>query len=134
MQELPFDPAMRDRLSPAPIRCHHQVNYGGAVKRLNALRAQLATTRFGAAIDEHADAAIPGARWRDPGGIGTWATLLPSDRDVVACCVYGHEVGRATAMRLRAAGIHARFLRGGIDAWRVPGRPLPPKGGTSSSG
>jgi Fe-Mn family superoxide dismutase len=32
--------------------------------------------------------------------------------------VYGHEVGRATALRLRAAGIDAHFLRGGIDGWR----------------
>ena len=46
MQELPFDPAMRDRLSPAPIRCHHQVNYGGAVKRLNAITEQLAALDF----------------------------------------------------------------------------------------
>jgi superoxide dismutase, Fe-Mn family len=39
-------------------------------------------------------------------------------------CVYGHEVGRSTAMRLRAAGVKARFLEGGIDAWRLAGQPL----------
>jgi Fe-Mn family superoxide dismutase len=47
---------------------------------------------------------------------------------VVVYCVYGHEVGRATAMRLRARGLDARFLRGGIDGWKTAGRPLAPKG------
>jgi Fe-Mn family superoxide dismutase len=45
------------------------------------------------------------------------------DRELVVYCVYGHEVGRATAMRLRAAGVHARYLRGGIDGWQAAGRP-----------
>ena len=46
------------------------------------------------------------------------------DREVVVYCVYGHEVGRATALRLRAAGLKARYLRGGIDGWQAAGRPL----------
>jgi len=27
-------------------------------------------------------------------------------------------------MRLRAAGVRARYLAGGIDAWKAAGRPL----------
>jgi len=46
---------------------------------------------------------------------------------VVVYCVYGHEVGRATALRLRAAGFKARFLRGGIASWQQAGRPVQPK-------
>ncbi len=42
-------------------------------------------------------------------------------------CVYGHEVGRATALRLRALGVDARYLDGGIDAWQRAGRPTEPK-------
>ena len=53
---------------------------------------------------------------------------MPIDENVVVYCVYGHEVGRATALRLRAQGVKARFLRGGIDAWQAAGRPLDPKG------
>ena len=83
------------------------------------------------AIYEQADAVIPGAQWRDPGDVGGWAAQMPADRDVVVYCVYGHEVSRATAMRLRAAGICARYLRGGIDAWKAAGKPLQSKGGTS---
>jgi Fe-Mn family superoxide dismutase len=77
-----------------------------------------------AGVFEQADALIPGAQWRDPGQVGAWCAQLPRDQPVVVYCVYGHEVGRATAMRLRAAGVDARFLRGGIDGWKAAGRPL----------
>ncbi len=70
---------------------------------------------------------IPGAEWRDPAAVGNWAGSLPAGREVVVYCIYGHEVGRATALRLRAAGISARYLRGGIDAWQSAGLPLQAK-------
>lgn len=73
-------------------------------------------------------ALLPGAQWRDPAAVEAWGATLPGDRDVVVYCVYGHEVGRATALRLRALGLRARFLRGGIDAWQSAGRPLEAKG------
>jgi Fe-Mn family superoxide dismutase len=76
---------------------------------------------------EQADTIVPGARWHDPARVSEWSTSLPPDKPVVVYCVYGHEVGRSTAMRLRAAGINARFLRGGIDAWKAAGRPLASK-------
>ena len=80
-----------------------------------------------AAVFEQADALIEGAEWRDPARVESWASRLPPGEDVVVYCVYGHEVGRATAMRLRAAGIPARFLRGGFDAWKASNRPLATK-------
>ncbi len=46
IQPLPFDPAVLHRLSSGLIESHYQNNYGGAVKRLNALRAQLGTMAF----------------------------------------------------------------------------------------
>jgi Fe-Mn family superoxide dismutase len=70
---------------------------------------------------------LPGAAWRDPAQVGTWAADLPRDRDVVVYCIYGHEVGRSTALRLRAEGVNARFLPGGIDAWTQAGQPLQTK-------
>lgn len=81
-----------------------------------------------AGVFEQARTMIPGARWCDPAAVSTWATEQPSGQDVVVYCVYGHEVGRATAMRLRAAGLKARYLRGGIDGWQAAGRPLVEKG------
>lgn len=70
---------------------------------------------------------LPGAAWRDPASVTQWMDTLPRDREIVVYCVYGHEVGRGTALRLRAEGFDARFLEGGIDAWAGAGRPLQPK-------
>jgi Fe-Mn family superoxide dismutase len=80
-----------------------------------------------AGVYEQAATMIPGARWCDPAGIAAWARELPADREVVVYCVYGHEVGRSTAMRLRGAGLNARYLSGGIDGWQKAGRPVVPK-------
>ena len=77
-----------------------------------------------AGVFEQAQNMLPGASWRDPGAVASWAEALPADREVVVYCVYGHEVGRSTALRLRAAGINARFLAGGIDAWQAAGKPV----------
>ncbi len=79
-----------------------------------------------AGVFEKAQAMLPGARWCDPATIATWAGTQPAGREVVVYCVYGHEVGRSTALRLRAAGVNARFLQGGIDGWQAAGRPVVP--------
>jgi Fe-Mn family superoxide dismutase len=71
-----------------------------------------------------APAMIPGARWCDPAAVAGWASALPTDRPVLVYCVYGHEVSQATVLRLRAAGVDARYLSGGIEDWRASGRPL----------
>ena len=71
-----------------------------------------------AAIYEKKPDTIEGAEWKDPARVSEWSNTLPIDRRVVVYCVYGHEVGRATALRLRAAGIDAGFLHGGYDGWR----------------
>jgi Fe-Mn family superoxide dismutase len=80
-----------------------------------------------AGVFEQATAMIPGAHWFDPAAVDRWAAELPADRPLIVYCVYGHEVGRSTAMRLRAAGLDARYLRGGIDGWQAAGRPLEAK-------
>lgn len=80
-----------------------------------------------AGVFANATSMIAGARWHDPAAVATWAADLPTDREVVVYCVYGHEVGRATALRLCAAGVKARYLEGGIDAWQAAGRPLDAK-------
>jgi Fe-Mn family superoxide dismutase len=67
---------------------------------------------------------IDGALRRDPARIAQWSAELPAGSRVLVYCVHGHEVSRVTALRLRAAGFDARFLRGGIDAWQAAGRPL----------
>ena len=100
----------------------------GASEMLAAGQSEVANARVldvrRAAMFEQASQMIPGAVWRDPSCVGEWAAALAQDGDLVVYCVYGHEVGRATALRLRALGLNARFLRGGIDEWTKAGLPL----------
>lgn len=77
-----------------------------------------------AGVFEQAKQVLPGAQWRDPATVTQWAAELAPEQEVVVYCVYGHEVGRSTALRLRAHGINARFLKGGIDEWQKAGLPL----------
>jgi superoxide dismutase, Fe-Mn family len=80
-----------------------------------------------AGVFQKATTMLPGASWQDPAGVGRWAEQLPREREVLVYCIYGHEVGRATALRLRAAGVNARYLLGGINAWQNAGRPVQAK-------
>lgn len=73
-------------------------------------------------VYEKATSTLPGAQWRDPDRVADWCDTLPKDRPVVVYCIYGHEVGRSTALALRARGVNARFLDGGIDAWQRAGQ------------
>lgn len=81
------------------------------------------------AMFEQAQTMLPGARWRDPATVSDWADELPRNCEVLVYCIYGHEVGRSTAMKLRAIGIKASYLPGGIDAWAAAGKPLQAKAG-----
>jgi len=69
---------------------------------------------------------IAGAVWRDPERVDEWAGEFAGS-DVVVYCVHGHEVGRSTVARLREAGVNARFLAGGIEAWKMAGLPTQPR-------
>jgi superoxide dismutase, Fe-Mn family len=90
--------------------------------------ARLIDVRRKAVFDE-SDALAEGAVWRDPAQVDRWAGELTAGETVVVYCVYGHEVGQATALRLRAAGIDASFLIGGFDGWRSTGQPVAMKPG-----
>ncbi|MBC7941949.1 MAG: superoxide dismutase [Chitinophagaceae bacterium] len=85
-----------------------------------------------AGVFEQASKMIPGARWCDPAKVTAWSAEMSADMELVVYCIYGHEVGRVTAMRLRAAGLNARYLRGGIDGWQAAGRPLVDKSASST--
>jgi Fe-Mn family superoxide dismutase len=127
--------AFMDNIDWAPVYARYQLAVHGASEPFGATQDELAGALLldvrRAAMFEKATTLIPSARWRDPAAVGAWASDLTPDKEVVVYCVYGHEVGRATAMRLRSQGLKARYLRGGIDAWQAAGRPLEAKGGTS---
>ena len=66
---------------------------------------------------------IAGATWRDPATVGDWLKFMPRHRDIAVYCVHGHEISKNTCAALRAAGLDAHFLEGGIEAWTAAGGP-----------
>jgi Fe-Mn family superoxide dismutase len=107
---------------------HTDDNDAGA-SHIDVAKALLLDVRREAAF-KAAQTRLPGAEWRDPALVDSWAANLPVDREIVVYCVYGHEVSQSTATRLRAAGLNARYLRGGIDGWQAAGLPVEPIGAT----
>lgn len=70
---------------------------------------------------------VRGALRRDPLRAADWATTLPASSCVVVYCAHGHEVSQGAAEALRAAGLRALYLEGGIERWRAEGGGLASK-------
>ena len=64
---------------------------------------------------------IPGAMWKNPEKIDIWVNALPRTLDVVVYCVRGGGVSNSVVDRLQAEGVKARFIEGGIEAWKATG-------------
>jgi len=64
---------------------------------------------------------MDGAVWRDPDNVETWVGELSSDRPVAVYCAYGFHVGCNVTRALRARGLDARYVRGGLSAWYAVG-------------
>lgn len=67
------------------------------------------------------DVRLPGAVWLDPEQISIWSTSLPKDKETILYCVRGGSVSNAVLDTLRAQGIAARFIEGGLVAWKESG-------------
>ena len=75
---------------------------------------------------------LVGAIRRLPDEIEAWREAQAKDRSVVVYCVHGHEVSQNAANVLRAGGLEARYLEGGIAAWT--GHKLPTRSKIAMSG
>ena len=64
---------------------------------------------------------LPGARFLQAEDIDQWIDSIPVDRPIIVNCMYGYQVSRQAANRLRDRGLDARILAGGIAAWRAIG-------------
>jgi rhodanese-related sulfurtransferase len=74
------------------------------------------------AVDFQADPSmIPGAMRGDPDEIDEWSAKLPRDVEIVVYCVRGGSVSQSVTPRLRERGLRARYLAGGISAWKQSG-------------
>lgn len=69
---------------------------------------------------------IDGTLWRDPAFWLDWKDSVATDRPAVLYCAHGHEISQGLSCTLRVLGVDARWLQGGIAAWRDAGRPLRP--------
>jgi rhodanese-related sulfurtransferase len=70
---------------------------------------------------------IPGALRGDPERLDAWSAALDPAAPVVVYCARGGSVSRGVAEALRARGFDARYLSGGIAAWRDAGFETSPK-------
>jgi rhodanese-related sulfurtransferase len=69
------------------------------------------------AVFDADDTMIVGAIRRAPESVEQWRSDFPPGRRIVAYCVRGQEVSRGVAAALRANGIDAAYLEGGITGW-----------------
>ena len=102
----------------SPISCndlYSRIGTAAAPFLLDVRRAEA----FGAD-----DKLIVGASHLPPESVGEWLHNLPTGRPVVAYCVYGHEVSQNVATALRAAGVEASYLEGGISNWKEKRLPM----------
>ncbi len=70
---------------------------------------------------EVAPAHLPGAQWKNPEQLADWADGLPKDPDIVLYCARGGSVSNSVVDALRAKGLKARFIEGGIEGWKATG-------------
>lgn len=129
----PYIDAFMSHIAWAKVYERYQAAVHGASERLGTDADSLQGQRC-VVLDVRRDAMyhqarsmLPGARWCDPASVAQWGPALPPDQPVVVYCIYGHEVGRSTALKLRAMGVNASFLIGGIDQWVRQGRAVQAK-------
>lgn len=70
---------------------------------------------------------IPGATWHDPERLADWADRLPKDLEIVLYCMRGGSVSNSVVDALQARGLQARFIEGGIEAWKAMGGEVTPQ-------
>jgi rhodanese-related sulfurtransferase len=61
---------------------------------------------------------VTGALRRNPEQVDEWVQELPTDKEVVVCCIRGGSVSNSVVDRLLAAGASVRYIEGGWEAWK----------------
>ncbi len=64
---------------------------------------------------------LPNAAWKNPEQVAEWSKTLPKDKEIVIYCVRGGGVSNSVVDALQAQGVKARFIEGGIEAWKAAG-------------
>ncbi len=82
--------------------------------------------RAQARADDGSD--IAGGIWRDPAQWLDWKNEVGMQCPVVVYCAHGHEISQGLTAALRAMGVDARHLEGGISAWKAAGQAVQASG------
>ena len=69
---------------------------------------------------------IPGAVRKLPESVESWAADLPPDTPIVLYCVRGGSVSQTVTPALQKLGRDAKYIAGGIDAWKANGGEVEP--------
>lgn len=70
---------------------------------------------------------LPGAQWNNPEQLAEWSKMLSKDREVVIYCARGGSVSNSVLDQLLGQGFKARYIEGGIEAWKAAGGPIAAK-------
>jgi rhodanese-related sulfurtransferase len=70
---------------------------------------------------------LPGAQWKNPEQLAEWSKTLSKDKEVVIYCARGGSVSNSVLDQLLGQGFKARFIEGGIEAWKTAGCPTDAK-------
>jgi rhodanese-related sulfurtransferase len=66
---------------------------------------------------------LPGALWKNPEQTGEWSKGLSKERELVIFCARGGSVSNTVLDHLLGQGLKARYIEGGIEAWKTAGGP-----------
>ena len=64
---------------------------------------------------------LSGAEWKNPDQLAEWSAKLPKEKEIVIYCARGGSVSNAVLDALLSKGFKARFIEGGIEAWKAAG-------------
>ncbi|MEN4919009.1 Fe-Mn family superoxide dismutase [Achromobacter spanius] len=113
------------------VACAYARTMDAASTMLRILPSEAAAQKRAVVLDvrrrpvfELAHDRIPGAEWRDPSLVAQWQCEFDQAQDVIVYCVHGHEISQSIALVLRARGIHACYMAGGIEGWKHADLPV----------
>ncbi len=64
---------------------------------------------------------LPAAQWKNPEQLAEWCKALPKDKELVIYCARGGSVSNSVLDHLLGQGLKARYVEGGIEAWKAAG-------------
>jgi len=100
---------------------YHSISVADLFGRLGSPRWPVVLDVRRAPAYEKDPETLPAAVRCPPEEVEAFAASLAAGTEAVCVCVHGHEVSQGAASALRARNVAARYLEGGIEAWRAAG-------------